>query len=58
MLCRDDIRALQEDNRRRRLKKKRQNLSQWDVQDIAEMMGMRATVTDNDGAATTAAPAQ
>ena len=29
--------------RRRRLKKKRQNLSQRDVKHIAEMMGMTAT---------------
>ena len=35
---------LQEDARRRRLKAKRQNLTQTDVQHIAEMMGMTAAV--------------
>ena len=44
--------------RRRRLKKKRQNLTQRDVKDIAEMMGVSATVADPDGAAIIAAPAQ
>ena len=42
--------------RRRRLKKKRQNLTQRDVKDIAEMMGMMATVPDPDDAAPNAAP--
>ena len=42
--------------RRRRLKKKRQNLSQRDVQDIAEMMGMTATVADPAADSTTPAP--
>ena len=37
--------------RRRRLKKKRQNLSQRDVKDIAEMMGMTATAQDPGDAA-------
>ena len=44
--------------RRRRLKQKRQNLSQRDVQDIAEMMGMTATVVDADAGSTASAPAE
>ena len=51
-----NVRALEEDMRRRRLKKKRQNLSQRDVQDIAEMMGMTATVADPAAGSTTPAP--
>ena len=35
----------EEDARRRRLKKKRQNLSVEDVQHIASMMGMKAELT-------------
>ena len=37
--------SLQEDARRRRLKKKRQNLSVEDVKHIASMMGLKAEVS-------------
>ena len=37
--------SLEEDARRRRLKKKRQNLSVDDVKHIAAMMGMKAEET-------------